>query len=111
MSNPLMELLAAHAGGGAPPGPGGPPGSISVNPADHHEAQGSTDPVDSLKAALTAIHAFVENADDEPDKQTALQCYAKLQSILATEQKEKESALGVTPAHKMMAKATARGGY
>lgn len=109
MSNPLMELLAAHAGGGGAPQA---PQSISVDPSQHPDAGGGGAAA-ALKAALSSIHQFVEQADDEPDKQIALQCYAKLQGILATEQKEKETALGVTPAHKMMAKQNAAqsGGY
>jgi hypothetical protein len=112
--NPLLALLAAHAGGPGGPGAdgGAPPDSISVNPGDHPDAGqdqgGGTDPVDALKQALQSIHSFVEAADDEPDKQVALQCYAKLQSILANEQKEKEQALGVTPQTKYLAKQTAR---
>jgi hypothetical protein len=104
--NPLLAALAAHAGGGAPD----MPDSISVDPSAHPSAQqGAGDAQEALKQAIKSLHTFVDGADDEQDRQVALQCYAKLQSILANEQKEKESALGVTPQTKYLAKQSARG--
>lgn len=103
-----QSLMAALAGGG-----GGPAHQIAVDPSQHPDApsapSGGGDPLSALKTAINNLHVFVAGADDEADRQTALQCYAKLQSILANEQREKESAMGTTPAHKFMAKQAQRG--
>jgi hypothetical protein len=45
--------------------------------------------------------------DDQQDKQTVLKCLSAIQGIKAQESKEKDAALGTTPAHKYMAKQNA----
>jgi len=77
------ELMAAIAGGGAPapaPAPAAPAGP------DPSDTPGS-DNLQSLRDAIDAAQAYVDGEDDDVHKQTALTCIAKLQSILADEQK------------------------
>lgn len=102
----LQQLLQAHSPGGAPQGQ---PSSIPV--PDHGgpapAGAGGVDPSQALKQAIQAVHQAAVVSDDQTDKQTLLKCLAAIQNILATEQKQKEAALGTTAAHKGLAKATA----
>jgi hypothetical protein len=101
--NPLAAILAAHQPAGPPQGQ---PPSISV-PDHGGPAPGGPDPSAALKAAIQAVHQAAVVSDDQTDKQTLLKCLAAIQNILATEQKQKEAALGTTAAHKGLAKASA----
>ena len=104
--NPLQALLQAHSPAGPP---NGQPSSINLQ--DHGgPAPGGPDPTAALQSAIQAVHQAAVVSDDQGDKQVLLQCLAKIQAILATEQKEKEAALGTTAAHKGLAKAS-QGSY
>lgn len=100
-------------------GGGGPPGgqhTIQVQPP----GGGGTDPSQLLKSlasgsqqesgAVTVdtviedLHELAGQTDDEQDKQTILKCLAAIQGIKAQEAKEKDAALGTTPAHRYLAK-------
>jgi len=86
------ELMAAIGGAsGAPAGPAGPP--PGPDPSD----QPGSDNLKSLQDAISAAQAYVDGEDDEIHKQTALQCIAKLQSILAEEQKGADDLLQGKP--------------
>jgi hypothetical protein len=86
------ELMAAIGGAGADPAAGGlPPG-----PADA-TANAPTDNLQFLQDAIDAAKQYVDVEDDEVHKQTALQCIAKLQSILADEQKGSDDLLQGKP--------------
>ena len=75
------DMMAALQGG--PAGPGGPP----PGPAGPPPPPAPSDNLQSLRDAIDAAQAYVDGEDDDVHKQTALQCIAKLQSILADEQK------------------------
>jgi hypothetical protein len=83
MLPPDMRALLA---GAANPEPGaGPPGG---GPTDAPPEQPTPqDNLQSLRDAIDAAQAYVDGEDDDVHKQTALTCIAKLQSILAEEQK------------------------
>lgn len=83
----LMSLLGG-AGGGAPP-----MGSPMEEEPAAPEGGGGGDNVQYLQAALEELQGYIQGEDDEINKQTALQCLAKLQSILAGEQKEQDDML------------------
>lgn len=78
------DLMAMLGGGGAPgssaPAPAAPAGPDPTAPAGGDNLQFLSDAIDAAKS-------YVDGEDDEVHKQTALQCIAKLQSILADEQK------------------------
>lgn len=89
---------------------GGPMDGQSL-PGPEEEGSGPKDPVEALKILVEGIKAYMEIEPDEEDKNQAAQCLAKLQALLAKNQKETESALGVSPAAKYVAKQSARQGY
>jgi hypothetical protein len=94
------DMMSALAGA-ANPEPGAP-GSSAPAPAapaagpDQSDAPGS-DNLQSLRDAIDAAQAYVDGEDDDIHKQTALTCIAKLQSILAEEQKGADDLLQGKP--------------
>lgn len=122
------ELLAAlqGAGGGAPAGPAAPdPAAAGLPPeimqgieADANGGAGGQpgqgqqqagDPVDFLRSALDAMSQYQTVHNDDIDLAEAAKIYAQIQKLLAKDQQEREQAMGVTPAHKGMAKAYGAG--
>ena len=86
------DMMAQLAGAANPePGAGAPPGG---GPADTPAPQ---DNLQSLRDAIDAAQAYVDGEDDDVHKQTALTCIAKLQSILAEEQKGADDLLQGKP--------------
>jgi len=81
----LPPDLAALLGGGGAPAPEAPP-SI----ADGQHGGGQAALIDALDALQDAIDAEA----DQEDIQIMLQCQAKLQAILAKDQKAADSAMG-----------------
>lgn len=77
----MMAAISQADQGGAPP----------AGPAD--AAPTPQDNLQSLRDAIDAAQAYVDGEDDDIHKQTALTCIAKLQSILADEQKGADNLL------------------
>lgn len=88
---------AGSLGGGAP----GQPDQSSQN--------GGRSSVDSLRDAISALDEYRSLEADDIDLAEAAKIYAQLQKLLAKDQQEREAAMGVTPAHKGMAKAYGAG--
>lgn len=80
---------------GLPPG-GGSPG-----------AGGGGSEVDILTEALDILMEYLTVASDDIEKSKAMQAAKIVQDLLASNQKEQESAAGIGPAQKGMAKALA----
>lgn len=104
---PPPELLAMLAGRGGPPGagpvptgPGGPPGGQGEAP-EGNERQAVT----FLRQAIDAIQQYLRVEPDDIDQQAAMKVMAGLQQILAKEQKDMESAVGITPQVRFLRKA------
>lgn len=93
--NPLAGLLGAMGGGGAPQGPPAP------------APRGDT--VSILKQMIELAIQYQQVEEDDVDKANVAKVLQQLQAMLATEQKEKESALGTTPALKFLGKQAQRG--
>jgi hypothetical protein len=99
------------AGGpGGPPGAGGPPPSIQIGGNGPEGSQGDTGQdgkttEDWLDQAKTALQKAEAGEQDHIESAQILNLIAKIQDILAKRQGGAESALGVTPAHKAMARA------
>ena|SRR5215831_13398263 len=101
---PPPELMALLGGGGpggpgpgaAPPpgpaGPGGPPG-------------GEREAVTYLRQAIDAIQQYISVEPDDIDVQAAMKVMAGLQQILAKDQKDMETSVGITPQVRFMRKA------
>lgn len=105
--------IAALMGGGMGGGPPNGQHTIQVQPPG-----GGTDPVAALRGlaagsgsqsvsvdkCIADLHTLAGQTDDPQDKQAILKALQLVQGIQVQEQKEKESALGTTPAHRYMAK-------
>jgi hypothetical protein len=116
--------IAALLGGGQGGPPGGqhtiqvqPPGGGGPDPAAMLRGLAASGPSGGSKSVtvdtvIDDLHSLAGNTDDPADKQTILKCLTAIQGIKAQESKEKDAALGTTPAHKFMAKQSAAGsGY
>ncbi len=90
---------------------GGPMDGQSL-PGPPEEGGGAVkDPVEALRILVDGLKAYLEIEPDDEDKNQAAQCLAKLQALLAKNQKQEETALGVSPAAKYVARQGARQGY
>lgn len=115
---PPPELLALLQGAGGPGGPGGsggsPPGPGGPGPAPPDQA-GPGGPgsqrqaITFLRDAIESIQNYINVEPDDIDVQAAMKVMAGLQQILAKDQKDMESAVGITPQVRFMRKA--QGGY
>lgn len=104
------ELMMALMGGGAPPGlagPGGPPPGLGPPPGPDSDA-GAMSAGDHLREALKHIDAYRSQETDDEDLAAAAKMIAALQGLFAKQQKEKEAAMGTSPAIKGMRR---MGGY
>lgn len=81
------DLAALLGGGGGAPN-GEEPQLPGIKDGTHGGGQ------DALVAAIDAIQDAIDNEADQEDIQVMLQCQAKLQAILAKDQKAADSAMG-----------------
>lgn len=94
-------------GGGQP----GPPPSIQIgSPAgggtpDDTSTKGDGDWEQDLQSAIAALRELEGDATDHQEALVIATCIANLRKLTAQRQAGAESALGVTPAHKAMARA------
>jgi len=95
----LMALLGGAGPGG--PGPGAPPGPAGPGgpPGGEREA------VNYLRQAIDAIQQYISVEPDDIDVQAAMKVMAGLQQILAKDQKDMETSVGITPQVRFMRKA------
>ena len=107
----MSSIQDLFGGGGGHPsgmGPGGPPGA-SLDSGGGGGVPGQPDSqqaADALQAAIQAIHDFVGLEEDDQDKTVAMKAMTALQGILGAQQKQDEAAMGTTPAHKAVKRAT-----
>lgn len=97
----LPPEIAQLLRGGQGPGP--------VGPQDQSDAPGG-DNLSFLQDAIDAASQYVQGEDDQIHVQTALQCIAKLQSILAEEQKQSDGLLEGKATPRAMRRATGGAG-
>ncbi len=83
---------------------GGPPGPPPGPPA------GGGNALAYLRQALQALRQYEQAEPDPEDKAVAAKVYGLLIQLMAKDQKEKDAAMGTTPAHKAMRNAAAGGG-
>lgn len=98
MAGPPPELMAMLAGGmGAPPGagPAGPP---------MPEAPSFKDPSEALRDLFDIVksHPYLQMETDDADLAQLQKILSSMQDLLAKNQKQAESALGIGPAQKFM---------
>ena len=114
--------IAALLGGGQGGPPGGqhtiqvqpPGGGAGPDPSAMLRGLASGGPAPpqggdkvTVDTVIDDLHSLAGQTDDPADKQTILKCLTAIQGIKAQEAKEKDAALGTTPAHKFMAKQSA----
>lgn len=93
------------AGPGAPaPGAGGPPPSIQLG-GGQSDGPDNAAAAAALRRAASDMQAFVAAESDPQDKSIGAQILAKIHSITAGRAKEHESAIGMSPALKMVQRA------
>jgi hypothetical protein len=83
-----------------PPGLVAPP-TASIT-SDHSGAS-----VDHVRTAILALQAYAEGLHDDQELAVVRQCITQLQKILAAHAKDREAALGVTPALRHVRRASA----
>jgi hypothetical protein len=91
--------LAGLLGGGAPLG--GPAGLPPEGPPE----EGGGSEVDLLSSMLDTAMQYMQVASDDIEKSKMMRAAAIVQDLLASNQKEAETAAGIGPAQKGMAKA------
>ena len=104
----IMQALQGAGGPGPGPGPSGPPPSITIPGSQDSGPQGGKSDGDweeDLQAALDALRDLEKDATDHQEASVIATCIANLRKLTAQRQSGAESALGVTPAHKAMARA------
>jgi hypothetical protein len=109
-----IDISSLAGGGGAPPGAA--PAGAGAGPPD---AGGGApaDPESALSDILVQLRLIANDQSIDPAETAAIdKAVGALQSVLGTRQKETETAMGTTPAHKAMGRATKRakaggGGY
>lgn len=94
-----------------------------INPAMLHQAlmqaapQGAPSPqgggthpaIFYLKNAMTALRQYEQNETDPEDKAIAAKVYALLVQLMAKDQKEKDAAMGASPATKFLRNSSSGG--
>ncbi len=108
----VMAALAAQHGG-APPGPGGPPvqGGPSGPPPAPGGGGNAQAAIEALKAAINSLHQAGAAEPDPEDQAVISKVVSLLMQMIAKDQKEKDAAMGTTPAHKAMRNSAGGPGY
>jgi hypothetical protein len=95
-------------GPGAPPGagpPGPPPGAQGGAGGNAQQA------ISFLRQAIQNLHQAQQAEPDPEDQAIISKTVSLLMQMIAKDQKEKDAALGTTPAHKAMRNSTGGPGY
>jgi hypothetical protein len=97
--------------GAAPPGRGAPPGphDVPANAAITSDHEGSD--LDHIRTAILALQAYAENNHDDVELAKVHKCVVALQSILADHAKNRDAAMGTTPAMKHIRRTSRGSGY
>lgn len=97
-----------QVGGGAPPGPPPDPSQPGVPGALSPSQPGGADAFASaLQQLLDDLHSIVGLADDPVDRDQLAKCLQVVNGIVASEQKEQDSAMGGKVSPRLMRKAYA----
>jgi hypothetical protein len=109
------ELVAALQGAGPPSGPPDTtdptagrvdvPANASITSRD----EGSD--LDHIRTAIMALQAYAEGSHDDQELAAVHKCITALQNILAGHSKNRDAAMGVTPALKHVRRTSRGAGY
>lgn len=91
-----LAALAALAGGGHDPLTAGdqPDPTLGGGPTGAPGGGSEDQPISILRQMIDLAKQYIDVEPDEQDKATMTQIYAKLQSYLAKDQSDRETALG-----------------
>ncbi len=106
-----MSMMDQLMGGGGGPPQGGqqpPPGYQSAPEQD--TGAPTPDELSALQAASDAIQQYIQVETDEIDKAAGAKILASIHALLGGRQKEQESAIGMSPALKMVSRGSSGGG-
>jgi hypothetical protein len=121
MENPNIAALIG-GGGGAPMGPGGPEGPMGPGgppmgpeaptgpPGGPGEDEGPGDPVSILREMVDLARTYLDVEQDDEDLAAMTKVLSQLQKYLADEQKQAQTAMGISPQQKAMGRMMGRGG-
>jgi hypothetical protein len=90
---------------GAAPGPHDVPPGASITSRDVGTQ------TDHLRTALLALQAYAESLHDDVELVAIHKCIVQIQSILADHAKDREAALGTTPALRHVRRTSRGSGY
>jgi hypothetical protein len=85
---------------GGPPGAGAPTGSVT--------SRDTGEDLDQIRTAIQALQLYAEGTHDDQELAKVHKCIVALQSILADHSKNREAALGMTPAMRHIRRTSAR---
>jgi hypothetical protein len=88
-----------------PPNLPTPPATASITSRD------SGGSIDHVRTAILALQAYAEGLHDDQELAVVHACITKLQGILASHAKDREAAMGVTPALRHVRRTTRGAGY
>jgi hypothetical protein len=112
----MAALQAQHGappGAGPPPGVGGPPPGPPGPPPGAQSGGGGNaqQAIQYLRQAIQSLHQAQQAEPDPEDQAVISKTVSLLMQMIAKDQKEKDAALGTTPAHKSMRNAAGGPGY
>jgi len=91
--------------------PSGPPGTPGPDPTASITSDHSGSDVDHVRTAILALQMYAEGLHDDQELAVVHQCIVSLQKILAGHAKNRDAALGVTPALKHVRRVARGAGY
>jgi hypothetical protein len=110
MAPPGPPMGGPPMGGGLPPELAGLMGGGGGLPPGGEAPEGEEGEIDKLTRMLDIAMEYMQIASDDIEKSKMMKAAAIVQDLLASNQKEAETAAGIGPAQKGMAKALGAGG-
>jgi hypothetical protein len=86
-------------------------GRVDVPASGAITSRDSGSDVDHVRTAILALQAYAEGLHDDIELAKVHKCIVQLQSILADHAKDREAALGTTPAMRHVRRTTRGSGY
>ena len=92
-------------------GPGGPLGPAPGGTTDSITSRVSGDDLDHIRTAIQALQLYAEGNHDDMELAKVHKCIVALQSNLADHAKNRDAALGTTPALRHVRRVSRGSGY
>jgi hypothetical protein len=85
--------------------------NVPPDPRASITSRESGSPVDHIRTAILALQMYAEGSHDDQELATVHKCIVNLQGILAAHAKDREAALGMTPAMRHVRRTSRGAGY